>query len=310
MSGTPGMRGEGGLTIITPSFRGDLPLFARLHQSLSVMAGPEVHHLVVVPGRDRGAFAPFAGPRTRIVPEEEVLPTRFWRLPKAFTRLTSGRNIWLTTRTLPIRGWILQQILKVAAPALAETEALLFADSDVFFLRPVTADALWRDGRLRLTHEAGVTGHFAAHRKWYASAERLLGVARAGYFGDNYVADLITWRRSNVLGFRAFLEQRYGRPWWVVLGNTLHFSEYTLYGIYVDHVLKEGGGHWRTPEYLAHASWGYAFDTAEQRMAFLDDVKPHHLACSLQSQSGIPLEIRNELLDEAARRLWPSGALP
>ena len=67
------------LAVITPSFRGDLELFADLHRSvLEFTPTDTVHHVFVPPG-DRKLFAGYAGPRCRVWTSGELLPRRYVR---------------------------------------------------------------------------------------------------------------------------------------------------------------------------------------------------------------------------------------
>ena len=48
-----------------------------------------------------------------------------------------------------MRGWILQQVLKLAAVAASEDDVVLLVNSDVEFLRPFTVETFVRDGVVR-----------------------------------------------------------------------------------------------------------------------------------------------------------------
>src|SRR5450756_1724421 len=99
--------------IVTPTYAPDLPLFAELHQSvLKHTSESTVHHVVVSP-RDLALFRQFAGPRCRVLTIQDLLPSTFIALP--------GRPLWVHRRRPlpPVRGWVMQQVLKVAATALS-----------------------------------------------------------------------------------------------------------------------------------------------------------------------------------------------
>ncbi|MGB0696979.1 MAG: DUF6492 family protein [Rhodospirillaceae bacterium] len=292
----------GGIAMVTPSFVGDLPLFSRLHESFSRFAGPECEHLVVVPRSDKAAFKPFAGPRTRILAMEELFPVPFLKLPGWMTPLRSGREMYVSWRTIPVRGWIMQQMVKIGAALLTDRDTLLYCDSDVMLVRPLTANSLGApDGRLRLFREKDVTGHLPSHQRWYEAIETLLDVPKASFYGDNYVQDLITWHRPHALALMERLEQTSGRPWWISLANTLHFSEYMLYGIFCEHVLGESGCV-QTPDdrKLVLTSWDFDLGSPIGQEAFATGLEAHHIGVTVQSQSKVPPDLRNALLDRVA----------
>lgn len=293
------------ITIITPSFRGDLEAFVRLSESFDRFASEEFVHLAIVPNGDLALFEQASAPRTQFLTYDKLMPSRFLRVPKVLNPLRSGRDIWLSPRLrLPVRGWIMQQILKLAAARSAGTELIAFLDSDGFFLRPFSAADFYLDGLPRLYAKYGQVTDLALYETWYDVSARLLGVNRADFAGDNYVGDVVVWTRSNVEGLIRHLEQRYNRPWWVTLGNTLHFSEYLLYGIYVDHVLKEKAGQSPTEEPICLIAWYHDLHRQEERDAFVAMVEPRHVAVIVQSTDRLPAEVRDELItalqDQAA----------
>ena len=80
-----------------------------LNRSVLEWTAPNVDHHLVVPRWDRELFEPLRGLRTHLWTVEELLPRRM--LPaKIF-------NVWLDPRRPypPVRGWVMQQIVKFAA---------------------------------------------------------------------------------------------------------------------------------------------------------------------------------------------------
>jgi hypothetical protein len=124
-----------------------------------------------------------------------------------------------------IRNWHRQQIIKLYAPALVETEYFLVLDPDCFATHPFTADTLVVDGKA-LTHRQPRTreSYF-----WEASA-KLLGV-------DPHLArDGIWWTpailsRTLCISLHRRLEALHGTDWRrVLLANyMIDWTEYTLY---------------------------------------------------------------------------------
>jgi hypothetical protein len=124
-----------------------------------------------------------------------------------------------------IRGWHRQQIIKLSAPALIDTEYFVVFDPDCFATHPFTADTLIIDGKA-LTHYMPRTteGYY-----WEASS-KLLGVE------SHMERDGIWWTpailsRSLCLDLHRSLEAQFGTDWRrVLLSNyTVDWTEYTLY---------------------------------------------------------------------------------
>ncbi len=131
---------------------------------------------------------------------------------------------------------------------------LLFADSDLQFLRPFDVRSVYRDGRLRLHRVPGAMNE-GRHHQWHRRAGILLG-ATADYFGSDYVGQLITWRRSNLVALQKHIETQRGRSWHSAVARSLDISEYTLYGAFVEAVLGDAAnGHFYEADDLCHCCW-------------------------------------------------------
>lgn len=147
------------LALVTPSYRSDLPLFADLHQSVLRLTDDSVTHYVVVPSGDVDLFASMAGPRCIIVPEESLYPAHY-RAVHTVNRVISflprvpahARIAAINTKRSfrPIRGWIMQQALKMEFCRQVGADMVLLIDSDVELVRPVSEASLSRGGRQAL----------------------------------------------------------------------------------------------------------------------------------------------------------------
>jgi hypothetical protein len=113
------------MAIIDPSNAPDFELRADLSRSVLRHSPPTVHHHILVPDRDVRLFAQLGGPRIHIHQTSEFFPRAFVPVPAA--------KLWVNVRRPypPVRGWITQQIIKLAAAAQIETEVVLLGDSDI-----------------------------------------------------------------------------------------------------------------------------------------------------------------------------------
>ena len=281
------------LHMITCSYGPDLERCRRLCRSVDEQVDAEIPHTLVVPRRDRKAFAPLAGGRRRVLMVEDILPARFRRLP-------GSERWWFDERGWPVRGWIVQQLTKLCADRVTDAEALLFADSDLQFIRPFSARDVLRDGQLRLHRVSGAKRH-GVHLKWHRKAGELLGTPRR-YAGADYVGQLITWRREHLVALKGRIETVTGRPWHRAVGRSLRFSEYILYGAYVDLVLgARTNGHYPSADSLCHCCWFP--ENAEALVRGQDRIGAGSVALLLQSNLGLTPSREAAILDLARQQL-------
>jgi len=124
-----------------------------------------------------------------------------------------------------IRNWHRQQIIKLYAPALIDTEYFLVFDPDCFATHPFTADTLINDGKALTHYMPRQTEPYY----WEASA-KLLDVP------PHLERDGIWWTpailsRTLCLDLHKRLESVHGQEWRRVLLShfTTDWTEYTLY---------------------------------------------------------------------------------
>lgn len=287
------------IRVVTPSYRGDLERCAALCASFDTFVDPDFHHQVIVPRRDLARFRGLANRRRDILCVEEVLPAHALRMPGAKER-------WLLAFRYRRRGWLLQQLVKVAAARSARVDAVVFADSDVAFVRPLHASHFLSDGRVRLLRDAG-TDHYQIdpnYSKWYRGAERLLDVAVDEPYPANFIGPLVSWVPGIVEAMCDHMESVAGRPWLEAvgrLGNGAGFSEYTTYGVFVDRVDPAASArHAETPAALCHLSWNHDLGTRSGRDAFVRALDPENVAVVIQSNLRLPAAEWRALLDRLA----------
>lgn len=96
--------------IVTPSYAPDYEPCRLLAETVTRCVTPAFEHYIVVDRRDLKLFAGLSSPRTHIVAKQEVLP---WFLHQA----PWTANWWINVKGLPVRGWVLQQVIKLSACA-------------------------------------------------------------------------------------------------------------------------------------------------------------------------------------------------
>lgn len=266
--------------LLTPSFRGDFDRCQFLCESVERFVKPPYKHYLIIDKRDVPMFSHLKGRYTELVTVESVVPWWIRRLPFA-------RRWWLSLKTPPIRNWILQQLVKLSSPYYASEDVFVFVDSDVAFVRPFDLQGLVRDGKVRLFDVPG-EGNFGEHHAYNRVAGRLLGLPPSDYYGSKYIGNAITWRRENVLKLHEHLKNTWHRPWLNRIPWELTLSEYVLYGVFNNHVLKEASGHYSDPLRICHEYWTAAPLTQQALEEFLAKLEPQHVSVMITAKSGMP----------------------
>jgi hypothetical protein len=285
------------LAIITPSYAPDFELCTDLHRSVQAFCPPAVEHHIIVPKRDLALFRQLSGDRVQVHDVAEFLPRSFLALP--------GVNGWVNARRPfpPLRGWITQQVVKLAAAARLDTDVALLVDSDIELIRPFGPELFLRDGVARFYRKPGaIDDRLPRHVIWHQVARKLLGLPPAEAPFADYICWPAPWDPAVVRALLARVEQVTGKPWATAIGAQLHFSEEILYGVFVDEVLGSPADSFATddmlcPEYSDEAP----LDEAGLR-AFLDQTRPEDIAVMISAKSGTNLAQRRTAMAEAAAR--------
>jgi hypothetical protein len=284
--------------VITVSYAPDFELCKEAAASVLAYTPASTKHYIVVPRRDLPLFSVLRGPRTNVWSVESLLPRHIVTVPRA--------NFWLNLRRPfpPIRGWVMQQLIKLQIATQIDADVLLYADSDFVFVRPVTAATFKLDGRTRFYRKvAAVNEHFPRHLIWHDVARDMLGVPRARPPFNDYIHSPGVWERRKVLAMQDRILQITGRPWFDVMASQLHVSESTLYGVFVDVVLGEQANVAPVDSMLCHTYWDTTPLSLDEAERFVNATPDDYVAVWITSKSETPVEIRRAALAK-------SGFLP
>jgi hypothetical protein len=223
-----------------------------------------------------------------------------------------------------MRGWLLQQLVKLAVAEHVDADVLVCADSDVVLLRPFAASSVVDErGRVLLyARPDQVDERLPEHVRWHRSAETLLGVEAADPPMPNFISSLVAWKRENVLALLEHVQATTGRHWLRAVASAWDVSEYTLYGRFTQDVLGTNAGQFVSPSPLCHDYYKRVPLSAPELDSLLDGVGPGEVAVSLTAKAGMRPEQYVELLERrwegvtprepadapAARRAWRAVA--
>jgi len=280
------------LSVLTPSYGPDLELCRDLNRSVIRHFPESVAHDVIVSARDFPLFEGFTGGRTRLHTTSEFLPREFVSVP--------GRNVWVNVRRPypPVRGWILQQIVKLAAAARSEADVVLLADSDIVFLRSV-APASYCDVGMAVLYRKNqaVDRSMPRHVRWHAVARQLLGLPSSQQDSlPDYIGAPIAWSPRIVRAMLARVEEINGKPWPRVIASQLHFSEMILYGVYVDEVMGSLSEVRVTDDDYCVTYWDDVPLEQQDVLRLLESMRPSDNALMLSAKSRTPLTVRRSAL--------------
>ena len=275
------------MAVITKSFAPDFELCAALNSSVLDNSPGTVRHHIIVPRSDLELFGRLAGSRTHICCEADFLPGTFVRVPFCNITVNLGRPV------PPVRGWIQQQVVKLAAIAASEDDAVLVVDSDVEFVRPFTAEMFVRDGNVRFYCKPNqIDKRLPRHMTWHRVARTFLGLPPAEPPYSDYISSPLAWNPTIVRRMLTRVEATTGRPWPTAVAGQLDFSECVLYGVFVDAVIGAPANAFASDDSLCLVYWQDTALNPDSAARFVRGVRPTDVAAVIQSNSRTPLAVR------------------
>jgi hypothetical protein len=278
------------LAVVTPSHAPDLPLFNEMHRSVLRHTDESTVHVVVVNPEDLPRYRGFAGPRCQVLTIQDLLPRTFVPVP--------GRPLWLHRRRPlpPVRGWVMQQVLKIAVAAALDVDVVLIMDSDVVLVRDVRAEQ-YRGPRgcAFYRRDDAVHAGMERHVLWHRAARQLLGLPPAPVPLPDYVTSFNVWDPAVVRRMQQRIEEVTSRSWVQAVATRLHVSEFILYGVFVDEVLRGSGVDARSSLGCLEYWDPVPLDEAGARR-MVDRFDQDHVSVMVSSKSHTPLAVRDVVL--------------
>ncbi|WP_421853991.1 DUF6492 family protein [Oricola sp.] len=285
--------------IVTASYAPDFERCAVLCETVDRHAsGYECHYLLVdVPDRD--LFSRLEGPKRKVITDAELLPWWLRRVPAALS--PRGRRLWVSPATVPLRGWHVQQLMRIAVAHRLDVDGLLYCDSDTALVKPFDVNDIWRDGAMRLYGELdGARTAQAEHLVWADHAARALRLPGGAANPNDYVCSFVSWRRQTVVDMCTHIERVRRRPWASVIGSSRRFSECMLYGAYVDSVLG-GAGHVHDPKTYCPMKWFKPAPGRAELTEMVDNLEDGQVAIGVQSFLPVPVDDFREVVTQLPR---------
>jgi Family of unknown function (DUF6492) len=296
---------ESEVALVTPSHRKDVERFALLCDSIDRHLTGYRRHYVIVNDDDFPLFARFNGPHRVVLPGSQFLP-RWLRLAPPWL-VGNGRRVWWSFRSLPVHGWHIQQLLKIAAGLRLPEQRFCFIDSDNVFIRSFDVGAYAGGERtpLYLDRDA-IAADAPLHAIWTRNCDRLLGHKETGFPADDYIGNVLVWDKRALYDMTRAIERVTGKSWPHALCSARAFSEYLLYGHFVRTSPQHLAKHRITTESLANAYWDdVALDTAAVA-AMVENTPQSQVALCIESFSQTPVSIIRDAVDLSQARIEAS----
>lgn len=269
--------------LITPSYAADFERCQLLVESVERCLTGDTKHYIVVDRRDIKLFRPLTSSKVHLLVVEELLPPYFFRVPGL-------KNWWISLRTLPVRNWILQQLVKISVCDVLDENVLVFCDSDNTFIRAFNIHScLTQNNRLALLK---VDFQNQDIYQWTEVSQKILGIKDKMINPATYVSNMITWYKPNIVKMRNYIEQINQTDWIRVLCRYRNISEYMLYGIFVDYVLGlEEANHFLFDTELIKPSWSIPLNTEDEIGKFFEpsQFKDSHIGVMIHSKDNVSI---------------------
>lgn len=293
--------------LMTASYAPDYERCRVLCGSLDRHMQGDWHHYLLVDSGDVALFSALAGPRRTVIDQRALLP---WWLRAVPDPRKPRRKIWLSPFGKPLRGWHIQQMMKLDFSRQAQEAAIIAIDSDVILVRDYDPAALWRDGRLRLYRQPNeiVPTIRSDHVAWLAHSDRLLDIGPFRLPAAGHIDSMVSWRADTARALLARIEEVNGCSWPRALTRARAFSEYMLYGRFAEEV-QGGEGHWATDRSFCHVVWfaDQLTDGPDGLRRFVRGLADDQIAVGIQSFIECPLEDVIRIVREEAPALALTG---
>jgi hypothetical protein len=288
------------VALLTPTYGRDLELCTLLCESVDHHVGSFAKHYLLVPDSDLLLFAHFESERRSVLSASRFLPKWLRPLPRFVQR--KRRQYWWSFRTKPISGWHVQQFLKIAAGISLPHERFCILDSDVVFFRDFELSRFEAPSSIPLLNlPDGVTSGLVRHSHWVETSHQLLGLPTPPLPASDFIGHIIFWDQQTVRAMASRIEAVTGLDWVEALCRTHGFSEYMLYGYFVQNEARLSAQHTLTSRTPCLSYWDAPELSRSELNELLRSADQGDVAFSVASFSGTPVATIRAAVEEAAR---------
>ena len=298
------------VALLTPTYGRDLELCQLLCESVDRHVRNFDKHYLLVPDSDVALFAHLEAPHRSVVPASAYLPQWLRPLPRMIQR--KRRQYWWSLRTKPVSGWHVQQLLKIAAATSLPYERYCILDSDIVFFRDFDLSRFEYPKPiplLRMPDE--VTPAAFRHARWLETSHQLLGLPVPSMPAPDFIGHIILWDRTTTRAMTARIEQVTKLSWIEALCQTREFSEYMLYGYFVQSDAAASTRHVVVPKTPCVSYWDDPQLSKDDLSRLLCRANATDVAFSIASFSGTPVSaIRSAIAETVPATAGPAPHIP
>lgn len=293
------------VALLTPTYGRDLEICTLLCESVDRHVTSFSKHYLLVPDCDLSLFAPLASERRIIIPASSFLPDWLRPLPRMIQR--KRRQFWWSLRAKPVNGWHVQQILKIAATIALPYERFCILDSDIVFFRDFDLARFQQPNAIPLLRIAdAVTADQPRHSRWLETSHQLIGLPTPPFPAPDFIGHIIFWDKQTTRALAERIEAVTGMSWIEALCRTREFSEYLLYGFFVENDEPAAQHHSIVPKAQCISYWDDPTLSKDELTQLLLRADTDDVAFSIASFSGTPVATIREVVAESGTILAPS----
>lgn len=296
------------VALLTPTYGRDLELCTLLCESVDRHVKSFSAHYLLVPDCDLSLFSHFASERRIVLPASQFLPAWLRPLPRIVQR--KRRQFWWSVRAKPVSGWHVQQLIKIAAAISLPHQRFCILDSDVVFFRDFDLSPFRYPNTIPLLNmREEITSDQVRHVRWIETSHELLGLPTPPLPASDFIGHIIFWDQQTTRAMATRLESATKLHWVEALCKTREFSEYMLYGYFVENDAGFSARHTRTARTQCVSYWDQPKLNRDELNKLLLGADADDVAFSVASFSGTPVETIRAAVEENTAAL-PAVDLP
>lgn len=285
------------VALLTPTYGPDLDLCTLLCESVDRHVGSFSKHYLLVPDSDVPLFAHLASERRVILPASQFLPKWLRPLPAIFQR--KRRQYWWSLRTWPVSGWHVQQFLKIAATMSLPHQRYCILNSDVVFFRDFDLARFQHPHPIPLLAlPEEITAQQINHANWVGTTHRLLGLPTPPLPATDFIDHIIFWDQQTARAMAGRIEEVTGLEWVEALAKIHGFSEFMLYGYFVQNSEQFADRHVPIPHTPCISYWETPTLGKTELNRLLRSANAQDVAFSVASFSGTPVHCIRSAIDD------------
>jgi hypothetical protein len=285
------------VALLTPTYGRDLELCTLLCESVDRHVKSFSKHYLLVPDCDLPLFAHLASERRIIIPASAYLPGWLRPLPRIVQR--KRRQFWWSLRAKPVSGWHVQQFLKIAATMSLPHQRYCILDSDIVFFRDFDLSRFEYPNPIPLLSMPNeVIATQPRHSRWVVTSHQLLGLPVPPLPASDFIGHIIFWDQQTTAAMASRIEAVSGLDWMEALCKTREFSEYMLYGYFVQNDARFAAGHTHTSKTPCVSYWEKPQLSKSEMNELLRRASKDDVAFSIASFSGTPVETIRSAITE------------